>query len=516
MYAFDTPSPTVMSENRQHGTCPVPNNLVMQLDFSTCYRAIQSRDSRFDGRFFVAVTSTGIYCRPICPAQTPQERNVRFYPSAAAAEAAGFRACRRCRPEAHPGSPDWNVRADLVGRALRHIAEGSIDVDGVDALARRLAVSPRHLHRELVREVGVGPLALARTRRAQTARLLIDGTNMPLGEVAFAAGFRSIRQFNETMQSSFGCKPSELRRRDIPALAGNGTITLRLTHRVPFDGSSLLTFLEHRALSGVEEVVDGRYRRTIWTANGPAVIELEPLPNAGQVLLRLQLEDLRGLSHIVQRCRQLFDLDADPDAVAETLSADETLAPLVAAHPGLRVPGTVDGWELAVRAVLGQQISVAAARTVAGRLVARLGTPLAVSQRSLTHVFPRPEVVADADLTGLGLTGRRVETLRTLARTVAEGTLVLDRGTDREETARILLALPGIGPWTVSYISMRALGDPDAFPSTDLGLRDAVQRLGIAATSLEKRAERWRPWRAYAAIHLWAVPAQPQHMEVPA
>ena len=467
----------------------------MNLDFDSCYRAVRSRDPRFDGRFFTAVTSTDIYCRPICPARTPLAANVRFYTHAAAAEAAGFRACRRCHPEAAPGSPEWNVRADLIGRALRLIAEGAADeggIGGVGGLAARLGVSARYLH------------------RAQTARLLIDQTNLPLTTISGAAGFTSIRQFNETMRASFGCTPTALRRRG-PAASGGGGLTLRLPYRPPLDAAALLSYLGHRAVAGVEEVVDGRYRRTVALPRARGVVELEPLADADVVLLRLCLDDLRDLGPLVQRCRRLLDLDADPAAIGAALGADPLLAPLVAARPGLRVPGAVDGFELAARAILGQQVSVAGARTLAGRLVAALGAPLAAPRGALTHTFPTPDRVAGADLGGLGLTGRRIVALRALARAVTEGGVALDRGADWERTVACLRALPGIGPWTASYIAMRALGDPDACPVADLGLRRALERRGLAGapTAVAARAEAWRPWRAYATHHLWASLALP-------
>jgi AraC family transcriptional regulator of adaptative response / DNA-3-methyladenine glycosylase II len=481
------------------------NTTLIHDDFDFCYRAICSRDPRFDGRFFVAVTSTGVYCRPICPAPTPQARHVRFYPCAAAAEAAGFRACRRCRPEASPGSPDWNVRADLVARALRLIADGVIDEEGVSGLAKRLAVSERHLHRELVAEVGAGPLELARSRRAQTARLLIDQTDLPLTTIAFTSGFASVRQFNDTIQVVFGCSPSAFRRRIQPQRAGDGRLTLRLQYRPPFDASSLFAFLGRRAVPGVEEVSNGCYRRTVQLPGSKGIVEVEPVADSNHIRLRLQLDDLRDLKLLVQRCRQAFDLDADPASIADVLAADPVLAPLVAARPGLRVPGVINGFELAVRAILGQQVSVAGARTLAGRLVTALGEPLAVPQGTLTHVFPRPEVVAQADMDGLGITQRRIVALRALAQGIVNGELVLDHAADREQTMARLLALPGVGPWTVSYIAMRALGDPDALPVTDLGLRYALDQRGLPTDprSITTYAEAWRPWRSYAAIHLW-------------
>jgi AraC family transcriptional regulator, regulatory protein of adaptative response / DNA-3-methyladenine glycosylase II len=474
-------------------------------DFDVCYRALSSRDARFDGRFFTAVTSTGIYCRPICPAQTPQARHVRFYPCAAAAEAAGFRACRRCHPEASPGSPDWNVRADLVARALRLIADGVVDTEGVSGLAHRLVVSERHLHRELVTEVGVGPLELARSRRAQTARLLIDQTDLSLTTIAFAAGFASIRQFNDTMQAAFGCAPSAFRRREPSVAGGNGHLALRLTYRPPYDAASLFAFIGQRALPGVEEVSNGRYRRTIALPHTKGIIEVEPVAEKNHLLLRLQLDDLRDLNLLVQRCRQLFDLDADPTAISDVLAVDPLLTPLLSIRPGLRVPGAINGFELAVRAILGQQVSVAGARTLAGRLVKALGEPITTPDGTLTHLFPSPEVVAQADLQGLGITQQRVDALRVLALNIASGDLVLDRGADREQTTTQLLALPGVGPWTVAYISMRALGDPDALPANDLGLRSALTGHGLATDpkSVTVYAEAWRPWRSYATMHLW-------------
>lgn len=481
-------------------------------DFDLFYRAMSSRDARFDGRFFSAVTTTGIYCRPICPAPTPYARNVRFYRCAAAAEAAGFRACRRCHPEASPGSSDWNVRADLVARALRLIGDGVVDAEGVAGLARRLSVSARHLHRELVAEVGVGPLALARTRRAQAARVLIDQTNLTLATIAFTAGFASVRQFNQTMQTTFGCAPSAFRRRAPAANMGEGNLTLRLSYRPPFDAAALLAYFRQRALPGVEEVTERCYRRTVVLPASRGIVELEPLERENAVLLRVQLDTLRDLSLLVQRSRNLFDLDAAPTAVAGVLGTDPMLAPLVAARPGLRVPGTVNGFELAVRAILGQQVSVAGARTLAGRLVTAFGAPIEQSQGTLTHFFPSPERIAQANLQGFGLTGSRIAALQALARAVADGRLVLDRGADWEKSLTQLRQIPGIGPWTAAYIAMRALGNPDAFPAADLGLRHAFEQWGEAADvqSIERRAETWRPWRAYAAHYLWAsLPAAP-------
>jgi AraC family transcriptional regulator of adaptative response / DNA-3-methyladenine glycosylase II len=462
-------------------------------DFDRCYRAVQSRDRRFDGRFITAVTSTGIYCRPSCPAQTPKPRNVRFYRVAAAAQAAGFRACRRCRPDAVPGSPEWDVRGDLAARALRLIADGAVDETGVGGVAGRLAVSERHLHRILVDEVGAGPLALARTRRAQTARLLVESTALPVSDVAFAAGFGSIRQFNDAFRQAFGCAPSQVRG-GAEARDGDGAITLRLRHRTPYHVPSVLRWFAARTVAGIDAVDGDTYRRTLRLPRCGALAELTP--HGDVIRLRLTLTDLRDLAAAVQRCRRLFDADADPDAVDAVLGADPALAPLVAARPGIRVPGAADGFELAVRAILGQQVSVAAARTLAGRLVALLGEPHTEGWR----LFPTPAAVADSDLAGVGLTRARAATVRALAAAVAGG-LTLDAGADRAETEAALLALPGIGPWTASYVVMRALGDPNALPLGDLVLRRNAAALGI--DDLATRATAWQPWRAYAAMHLW-------------
>jgi AraC family transcriptional regulator of adaptative response / DNA-3-methyladenine glycosylase II len=462
-------------------------------DFDTCYRAVSSRDARFDGRFVTAVRTTGIYCRPSCPAQTPKRENVSFFSRPAAAAAAGYRGCKRCRPDAAPGSPEWDVRGDLAARALRGIEAGVVDDDGVPGLARRLNVSERHLHRVLVAEVGVGPLALARTRRAQTARVLIEQTGLSLATVAFSAGFASVRQFNDVMRAEFGCPPGDLRRRPPAPGEAEGTLTLRLQHRRPYAVAPLLGWFAARAIPGVEEVADGTYRRVV----GDTVVELQPVPDAGHVVARVHIGDVARVSDVVARCRRLLDLDADPVAGDDVLGDDPLLARSVKQHPGIRVPGTVDGFELAARAVLGQQVSVAAARTFGARLVERCGKPLdAPRGGGITHAFPTADTVATHDLAGLGLTGKRAQTLRTLAEAVASGELQLDPTADREHARAALLALPGIGPWTADYIAMRALRDPDAFPAQDLVLRRAID-------GDSTRADRWRPWRAYAAMHLW-------------
>ncbi|MGI9092916.1 MAG: AlkA N-terminal domain-containing protein [Mycobacteriales bacterium] len=476
-------------------------------DFDQCYRAVRSRDRRFDGRFVTAVRTTGIYCRPSCPAQTPKRENVRFYAVAAAAQAAGFRACKRCRPQAAPGSRDWDARSDIAGRALRLIASGIADSDGVHGLATRLAVSERHLHRLLLAEVGAGPLALARTRRAQTARLLVESTSMQLSDIAFCAGYSSIRQFNDSIRQAFGTTPTALRTRrrrdDVP---GTGAVVVRLAFRPPYDAVSLLNWLRARAIRGLEEVTTTTYRRSIQLPHTTGTMDLEP--GEDHMVMRLVIDDMRDVAVAVASCRQLADLDADPNAVDDALAADAMLRRLVAARPGLRVPGSIDGFELACRAVLGQQVTVGGARTLAARLVEKLGKPLDRPTSVVTHHFPAAQTIADADLSDIGLTRARIKTLRALATAVADDGLSLDRGADRAATERALLALPGFGPWTASYVAMRALGDPDAFPASDLGLLRASKALGGPddAAGLAEYSLRWRPWRSYAAQHLWTHP----------
>jgi len=480
-------------------------------DFEHCYRAVRSRDARFDGWFFTAVSTTGIYCRPSCPAVAPKKGNVTFHPTAAAAQRAGFRACKRCRPDAVPGSPEWDARADLAGRAMRLIADGVVDREGVVGLARRLNYTERHLHRMLVAQVGAGPIALARARRAHTARLLIETTSLPISEVAFAAGFSSIRQFNDTVREVFAAAPRELRRSwRGSGGAAPGEISLRLPFRKPFDLDGLLRFLGDRAVEGVEEFDGATYRRTLRLPHGAGVAALSG--GGDHVRCVLRLEDLRDLGSAVQRCRRLLDLDADPVAVDEVLGADPLLGPLARRSSGRRVPGSVDGAELAIRAVLGQQVSVAGARALAGRLAAGCGQhlpeSLTIAGERLTHLFPEPAAVSEAEPADLAVPAARREAMQGLARALAEGDIVLDPGSDREEAVRKLLELRGIGAWTAAYVAMRALGDPDAFLPTDLGVRRTIEGLGSPGDplSIEKLAERWRPWRSYAVQHLWNSP----------
>jgi AraC family transcriptional regulator of adaptative response / DNA-3-methyladenine glycosylase II len=469
------------------------------------YRAVESRDSRFDGWIYLGVSSTGVYCRPSCPALNPKRANMRFYRSSAAAQRAGFRACKRCRPDASPGSPEWNARADVVARAMRLIGDGVVDREGVAGLAARLGYSVRQLNRVVSSELGAGPLALARAQRAQTARTLIETTDLGFAEVAYAAGFTSVRQFNDTVREVFALTPRELRRRRGDAnAAGPGTIALRLPYRAPIELGALLAFFGSRAIAGLEELTpEGAYRRTLRLPHGIAIAELAG--GDGCVRCALRLADVRDLGVAVARCRRLLDLDADAVAIAAVLAADALLAPLVAQRPGLRVPGCVDGTEIAVRAILGQQISVVAARTHAARIVVRHGEPLPVAVGSLTHVFPTAAALAEADDDVLAMPQRRRDTLRGACAALRDGRVRLDPGADREQVRRELLALPGIGPWTVEYIAMRALGDPDAYPASDLGVLHALRALGAEADAREseRRSQAWRPFRSYSLMHLW-------------
>jgi AraC family transcriptional regulator of adaptative response / DNA-3-methyladenine glycosylase II len=446
------------------------------LDFDACYRAVSGRDERFDGWFCTAVRTTGIYCRPSCPATTPKRSNVEFHRTAAAAQAAGFRACKRCRPDAAPGSPEWSTRSDVVARAMRLIADGVVDREGVAGLSSRLGYSSRHLTRLIADELGAGPLAIARAQRAQAARVLLENTSLAASDIAFAAGFGSVRQFNDTVRRVYGASPRQLRRSAPEA----GGISLRLATRRPFAGSALLKFLGHRALPGVE------------TFDGVTFTRSMRLPHAGgsasvtahddHCRVRLTLTDMRDLSPAVGRLRRLLDLDADPAAVAAALAP--TLP--VERMPGLRSPAAFDPHETAIRAVLGQQVSVAAARTVAGRIAD--GGPL----------FPTAAQIAALDPTILPMPRRRADTVVELARRLADGTVVLDPASDWDEAARQLLDVPGIGPWTAGYIRMRALGDPDVALPADLGIARSAARFGVAADE-----PRWKPWRSYAMHYLW-------------
>ncbi|MBD9721802.1 AlkA N-terminal domain-containing protein [Streptomyces caniscabiei] len=488
----------------------------MYADTERCVRAVRSKDARFDGWFFTAVLTTRIYCRPSCPVVPPKAENMTFYPSAAACQQAGFRACKRCRPDTSPGSPEWDQRADLVARAMRLMGDGVVDREGVPGLARRLGYSARQVERQLLAELGAGPLALARAQRAQTARLLIETTALPMAEIAFAAGFGSIRTFNDTVREVFALSPSELRERatrsarqrsDSPGTSG--VLSLRLPFRAPLNPDNLFGHLAATAVPGVEEWRDGAYRRTLRLPYGHGIVALTPEPD--HIACRLTLGDLRDLPVAISRCRRMLDLDADPVAVDEQLRTDALLAPLVDKAPGRRVPRTVDEAEFAVRAVLGQQVSTAAARTHAARLVVAHGEPVDDPEGGLTHLFPSPDALAAVDPETLAMPRTRRTTFTTLVGQLAAGTLHLGVDSDWAETRARLLALPGFGPWTVDVIAMRALGDPDAFLAGDLGIRRAAAELGLPSTpaALTARAEAWRPWRAYAVQYLWATDSHP-------
>jgi len=484
--------------------------------------AVRSRDARFDGWFVTCVTTTGIYCRSSCPARTPGPGNIRFLPTAAAAQAAGFRACKRCRPDAAPGSPDWDVRADWVARAVRMIADGVVDREGVPGLARRLGYGERQVQRGLLAELGAGPLALARAQRAQTARLLIETTDLPMAGVAAAAGFASIRQFNDTVREVFADAPSALRtaaltraatsvstRRGAPTPIPGAwqTLSLRLPFRVPLEPSNLFGHLAATAVPGVEQWRDGAYRRTVRLPHGPGIVAVRPpAPGTSWVPTALWLADVRDLPVAVARCRRLLDLDADPAAIDGVLGADPHLRAAVVPAPGRRVPRTVDGDELAVRAVLGQQVSTAAARTHAARLVRAYGEQVQDPAGGLTHLFPTAAALTALDPGTLALPTARRRTLVGVVAALADGVVDLGPGTDPVAARAGLLALPGIGPWTADTVAMRALGDPDVFLAGDLGVRAAARRLGLpdAERPLAAAAERWGPWRSYAVQYLWA------------
>ncbi|MEP6666240.1 MAG: AlkA N-terminal domain-containing protein [Nocardioidaceae bacterium] len=473
-------------------------------DADHCYRAVLGRDRRFDGIFYTGVRTTGIYCRPSCPAVTPRRKNVVFFVTAAAAQGAGFRACRRCRPDLTPGSPEWDIKADVAGRAMRMIADGVVEREGVGGLAARAGYTTRHLNRVLTEQLGAGPLALARAQRAHTARILIETTEMGLADVAFAAGFSSVRQFKATIQEVYAATPTDLRRsqrRGRSTTAAPGLLTVSLAVREPFEAHGLLDFLGDRTVAGVETMDADSYSRTLRLPHGHGTVQLTPAVD--HVRCALTLSDLRDLSAAVERCRRLLDLDADPVPIDSHLAEDELLRPWVLKRPGRRIPGHVDGFEVAVRAIIGQQISVAGARTIAGRLTERYGQRIAEAG-PLTHLFPDAESLAAADPDDLPMPRARGRSLVGVAQAVAGGSVVLDRGADRVDVRASLLGLPGIGPWTADYIALRALGDPDVFLPTDLGVRHGLARLGIDGDA-GVVSDAWRPWRSYGLMHVWGV-----------
>jgi len=480
--------------------------------FATRYRALSSRDARFDGQFIAGVHTTGIYCRPSCPATTPKPGNVSFYRTAAAAHEAGLRACKRCQPDAVPGSPDWNLRDDLASRAMRLVQDGVVERDGVEGLANRLGYSSRHLTRVLTNELGAGPLALARANRAQTARTLLSSTELPVADIAFAAGFGSLRQFNDTIAAVYQATPTELRalsrrgRRDLPTLAGpSGTLTLRLPARAPIDREGLFRFLADHAIPGLETGSDSSLERPLALPGGTARAEVRVDPNGSGLLATVRLARMDDVGTAVARLRRAFDLDADSAAIDAALAADPVLAPLVAAVPGIRIAGAFDPVEALFRTLVGQQISVAAARTALGRLVAGIGDGL----------FPSAQVIAERGREVLRGPAARIDAIIGIAETIADGRLVLDLGMPVADFRAALLAQRGIGPWTADYLAMRAHGSPDMLPVDDLVIRQSATALGLPGdrAGLTAHAQRWAPWRSYAALHLWR--ARPARVPAP-
>ena len=484
---------------------------MMDLDRTACYRAISTRDARFDGRLFVGVRTTGIYCRPICPARTPKLANVSFYPSAAAAQEAGLRPCLRCRPEASPELAVWRGTSNTVSRALALIEAGGLDEADVEGLANRLGVGARQLRRLFRQHVGASPIALAQTRRVLLAKQLIHESSLPMAEVALASGFNSVRRFNETFLQLFGRSPATLRH----ARGGQrepGELSVRLAYRPPYDWDAMLAFLGARAIPGVETVSGNTYRRTIAIGGHSGVVSVAP-SDRNRISVSVRFPNIAALPQIIARVRRVFDLAADPDAIGAHLSLDPLLAPLVSVRPGLRVPGAWDGFELAVRAIFGQQITVPAATKLLGRLVAAHGAVLPAAAgdgEGISHLFPTPARLAAADLSVLCIPRARAMSVTSLAAALVADPMIFGRGASLADAIAKLRSLPGIGEWTAQYIAMRELREPDAFPAADVGLLRAMTNgdgRRPSSAELLSRAERWRPWRAYAALHLWAAGA---------
>ena len=487
------------------------------LDPDVCYRALRARDERFDGRVFVAVTSTGIYCRPVCTAGIAKRENCRFFPSAAAAQDAGFRPCLRCRPETAPEHGSWRGTSNTVSRGLALIADGELDGDdaSVEHLAERLGIGARQLRRLFERHLGASPIAVAQTRRVLFAKQLVHETRLPMGEIALASGFGSVRRFNETFQRLFGRPPSTLRRKDVAALP-EGTVdakgvTVRIRYRAPYDWASILEHLRKRTIEGVERVASDRYARTVCEGGQCGTVEVVHLPDSRSLAVTIRFPSVRALPAIVARVRRVFDVGADVEAIGAHLAADPLLAPLIGERPGLRVPGGWDGFVLSVRAILGQQVTVVAARKLAGQLVASCGTPLQrraeLEGGELRLAFPTAAQVANGDLTVLGMPRARKEALLAVARAALKDPRLFEPRETIAETVTRLRGIPGVGDWTAHYIALRASREPDAFPASDVGLlRGATNGDGVrpTPTQLLARAERWRPWRGYAAQHLWA------------
>jgi AraC family transcriptional regulator of adaptative response / DNA-3-methyladenine glycosylase II len=474
------------------------------------YQAMLSRDARFDGRFFAGVTTTGIYCRPICPAPKPKLENVVFYLSSAGAESHGFRPCKRCRPDASPGTPDWIGPSAIVSRALTLINNGYLDSNSVQQLGETLGRGERQLRRLFKKHLGASPLAVAITRRLDFARKLIDETNISMTDVAFTSGFESIRRFNDALKKRFGETPTELRKTARNNRTGNGhknRITLHLPYRPPMDWSALLSYLKARQIPGVEKIDKNRYSRSIQLAKTSGVILVTPSSRDCHLALTLQIHSPTELMTMVRRVCRIFDLGADPMFITNHLQKDPGLFSIVSAFPGLRVPGGWDNFEIAVRTIVGQQVSIQAANTITGRLVREYGTPMENSFiPGIAYLFPTPDVLAAADLGAIGMPAKRARTLNILASKVAKGEIILEGTADIESIKGDLLKLPGIGKWTTEYIAMRALREPDAFPAGDLALKRELQGMSNQAEDDYRginRPQVWRPWRAYAAMYLW-------------
>jgi AraC family transcriptional regulator of adaptative response / DNA-3-methyladenine glycosylase II len=476
----------------------------MELNHEHCYAIVKSRDERYDGRFFTGVLTTGIYCRPICPAPRPKTENVRFFVTAAAAEEAGLRPCLRCRPESSPGTPDWCGTSATVNRALRLISEGVMDEHDLPELADRLHVGTRQLRRLFGQHVGASPITVAQNRRVLFAKKLITETALPMTEIAFSAGFSSIRRFNDVLQKVYGRPPTTLRKEGSKPL-DQAQLQLKLAYRPPYDWDAMLQFLGVRAIPGVEWVDGQSYRRTAKIGEATGLIQVEHDAPKHHLLLTITPSLSRGLIQVVDRVRTLFDLRADPMEITEHLQQDARLSPLVQRRPGLRVPGAWDGFEVAVRAIVGQQVSVKGATTLIGRLAAACGNPMATGDPHLSHLFPTPQQLSQADLSGLGLTGQRITAIQALAQAVRDGELVLGTAVSLDDIISQLIQLPGVGDWTAHYMAMRVFGEPDAFPAGDLVLRKVVGGgTAVSTKELQQMAEPWRPWRAYAAMQLWA------------
>lgn len=481
----------------------------MQLDHDLCYRALRTRDPRFDGRFFTGVHSTGIYCRPICPARTPKQKNVDFYACASAAEDAGFRPCRRCRPEAAPGTPAWLGTSTTVTRAMRLISEGALDGGGeVDVLADRLGVSARHLRRLFDEHLGASPVAIAQARRVHFAKTMLDSTEIPITDIAYSSGFSSIRRFNAAFAKTFDRSPREVRERGAKTGGKTGprSLELRLSYRKPYDFDALLAFLAVRAIPGVEHIDAGRYRRTASVDSEQGVIEVRHDQSQCQLVLQIPSSLSRHALWVAERVRRLFDLTADSRVIEEQLSSDPMLREVVKRFSGTRVPGAWDPFEISVRAILGQQVSVKGATTLSGRLAKAYGEPLDSGQEECSLLHPGPEKLVRARAERVGLTRARAAALRSISSAVLKQRVHFDSACALDEMVENLLEVQGVGPWTAQYIAMRACSEPDAFPSGDLILRRVAEHLDSSLDTEPKlidRSNAWRPWRAYAAMMLW-------------